>query len=135
MSALSDARAAYAARIASGEIQRPTSPPRMARIKAYWREHFGLADPQGGHHSELAADFKAKLASIKGTSLKAHVQETCFECVGGDDDAPKIRVKHCRCTQCPLHPVRPWQNVKSQRARRHLGLRAENIAKSKAVRS
>lgn len=105
------ARAAGAANRAAGV----RVPSRAKAVRAYWREHFGLSDPQGGHISELRADYKAQIASLKGTSLKGHVQQTCFECVGGDDDpGPKLRVKRCACSDCPLHPVRPWQQIKGR---------------------
>lgn len=49
--------------------------------------------------------------------LAAPVKERCFECVGGDADptpSPKVRVRDCECTDCPLHPVRPWQDLKGR---------------------
>lgn len=46
--------------------------------------------------------------------LAAAIKDKCFLCVGGADDprpSPKVRVRDCVCADCPLHPVRPWQEI------------------------
>lgn len=94
---------------------------RMSRAKPlrdYYRDFFGLNDRQGPDRAALRADYKAAIADLKGKSLKREVESICFECVGGDSDpGPKLRVRDCRCRDCPLHPVRPWQSIRGRAAR------------------
>ncbi|WP_144267145.1 hypothetical protein [Comamonas thiooxydans] len=47
-------------------------------------------------------------------SQKAAIKAFCWICVGADaDPGAKFRVRDCDVgPKCPLHPHRPWQNVK-----------------------
>lgn len=124
---------------------------RAKAVAAYWREHFGLNEPtQGADRKELIAEYREHMRGIRGTPLKAHVEQTCWECVGGDDDPnPRKRVRDCQCTDCPLHPVRGWQKtVGAVSEPQEVGLhpdekvvshtkadtRAQNVARSDAMR-
>jgi hypothetical protein len=49
--------------------------------------------------------------------LAAAIEGKCFDCVGGNDDAPpcgQVRVRDCEMTVCAIHPVRPWQTRKGR---------------------
>lgn len=44
------------------------------------------------------------------TSLRKAITAKCWDCVGaGADPNPRAEIRHCPCTECPLHPVRPYQ--------------------------
>lgn len=47
-------------------------------------------------------------------SAKAAIKAMCWTCVGRDaDPGAKFRVRDCAVgPNCPLFPLRPWQNVK-----------------------
>lgn len=73
-------------------------------------------------------DYKDAMAALKGQSKRKVINETCFNCVGGyADPGPKLRVRDCGCTACPLHPVRPWQGI---RGRKGVGSDFENALKA-----
>lgn len=56
-------------------------------------------------------------AREKPKSLRLAVTAKCWDCNGGDaDPRPRLRIRDCPCTKCPLWPVRPWQNVKDRGA-------------------
>lgn len=44
-------------------------------------------------------------------SLRLAIRAKCWECVGKDDDPnPRKEVAGCTAPQCPLWPLRPWQD-------------------------
>lgn len=50
------------------------------------------------------------------TSLRKSIDAKCWDCVCGDaDPAPRHRIRDCRCVDCPLYAVRPFQDVKGGR--------------------
>jgi len=53
-------------------------------------------------------------AKANPNSMKAAIKAFCWLCEGADaDPGTKVRVRDCAVgDKCPLHPHRPWQNVK-----------------------
>lgn len=44
-------------------------------------------------------------------SLRAAINAKCFDCQGQDaDPAPKWRIGNCEMPDCPLYPLRPYQD-------------------------
>ena len=44
-------------------------------------------------------------------SLRAAIDAMCWDCQGRDaDPAPRWRIGNCVCPDCPLYPLRPYQN-------------------------
>jgi hypothetical protein len=44
-------------------------------------------------------------------SLRAAINAKCFDCQGQDaDPAPKWRIGNCEISDCPLYPLRPYQD-------------------------
>lgn len=115
MDALAKAREALERRSALGIKNHRVS--RLPALKRYYRDFYGVdankKDP--GQPTLCYQDYNARMAELRGQQLGKVVQTICFECVGGDDDpGPKLRVRDCRCMDCPLHPVRPWQRLKGR---------------------
>lgn len=49
------------------------------------------------------------------TSNARCIKAKCWDCVGGAADAaPRLRVRDCETTDCPIYPVRPWQTLKGR---------------------
>ena len=43
-------------------------------------------------------------------SLRFAINAKCWDCVGaGADPNPRLRIRECPCSCCPLYPVRPYQ--------------------------
>jgi len=67
----------------------------------------GDAKPLITHFTTERQGKYLKLAkSIKRGSLKAAVKLKCLDCA----NFQKEEIKHCQCFDCPLFPVRPFQN-------------------------
>lgn len=113
----------------TNEVKRPRNPIQKAaddpksKVKAlrayFWDMEKVLANqgtPEAGEQRRIADQrFRdARARSRKpGVGLPAVVKQLCVSCVGGHADRnPAILVGHCGCRDCPLHPVRPWRNMK-----------------------
>lgn len=48
-------------------------------------------------------------------SLRAALDAKCFDCEGGGADPHwKQRIGNCVCPDCPLYPLRPYQNLRAE---------------------
>lgn len=49
-------------------------------------------------------------AQANPTSKALAIRAKCWDCVGAGADAnPRKEIRECKCSTCPLHPVRPFQ--------------------------
>lgn len=115
-SAIERAQAALQAKREAGQpIRRSLAKP----LREYFLDLAGVYLNQGCRDApirEMRAEACANYEAARKKGLAAAVQRICYECQGGDaDPGPKIRVRDCTIEQCPLHPVRPWQQVKGRR--------------------
>jgi len=116
---LEKAHAALQAKRAAGELvirRRSLKQP----LKEYFLDLAGVYLNQGCRDAEigkLRAEAMANLRKARTEGYAAAVQRICWECVGSDaDPAPKLTVRDCVHSGCPLHPVRPWQDIKGERS-------------------
>lgn len=111
---------------ATSETKKPRNPLERARdnpksrslaLKAYFYDYVGA--PINTFSKEMRQEARGLYKNARTDGLAKAVKRICFECVGGDaDPGPRLRVRDCRCSDCPLHPVRPWKNVKNRGAAR-----------------
>lgn len=104
-------------------------PSRSKAFRSYLRE-FHAVDHPGNYSAEqkkqVYTEIRETLKRAKGR-LAATVRAACYNCVGGvdsvnlrgepspgGDPGGRERVRDCSVTKCPLHPVRPWQNLKGR---------------------
>jgi hypothetical protein len=105
---LPDAAERSPARTRLNPIERAKADPK-SRQKAYAAYCYDMDGFKRTPRKHLTA------AAREAGGYKRLIRDTCFECVGEDaDPAPRRQVRDCRCTSCPLHPVRPWQNLKGR---------------------
>ena len=55
-------------------------------------------------------------AAADPTSLRKAINGKCYECCGAGADGEVItkrQVATCAIVKCPLHPVRPWRDLKA----------------------
>ena len=111
---LAKAQASLAELRATGSVKRVS---RARALSDYYRDLAGVDTCVYPDKRAAIDEWKAHIAAAKGTSLKGLVEDTCFGCVGGNDDpGPKLRVRDCAVEDCPLRPVRPWQHLKGRKA-------------------
>ncbi len=100
------------------ELRAAGAVKRVSRAKAlsdYYRELAGVDACVWPDKRGAIDEWKANVAAAKGTSLKEKVEAICFECVGaGADPAPKLAVRDCAFSGCPLRSIRPWQSLKGR---------------------
>lgn len=86
---------------------------RALALRAYYWDWVGCAD--NPCTQEMREEAAQRYDAARTGGLVAAIQGICFECVGGDaDPGPKLRVRDCARTDCPLRAVRPWQGVRSR---------------------
>ena len=58
-------------------------------------------------------------------SLRKAITAKCWDCEGDEDPAVKWRIGNCLVPECPLYPVRPFQNLHGKPVPRSLEWKAE----------
>ncbi len=89
--------------VESSESSRSARAERMRAGLAAWKEAGGSRGAPKDPIEKLAENPK---------SLRLAITAMCWHCQNGDaDPAPKWRVGNCLCVSCPLHAVRPYQQM------------------------
>lgn len=121
------AREALDRRIAAGEKIERLNPMQKAKadpkskakaLRAYFWDQFMVEQNkglEGVSARELADDARTAYKDARKGGLALALKRTCLGCVGdGEDTRPKLEIRDCLVTDCPLHPVRPFQHLKGR---------------------